>query len=73
MIRTVKISKQNFERILHGNRSIPDDNFGIGETIQFMCEDWVAHSYPIEATIKSKYESTVKTTAGIRTSRFPFV
>jgi len=55
MIRTVKISKQSFERILHGNRSIPDDNFGIGETIQFMCEDWVTHSYPYEKNKRLTY------------------
>lgn len=73
-MRKETISKQDFERILHGNRSIPNKNYTINETVQFWCENWQSYSYPIDATIKSIFlqHNTVKTTAGIRTSNFPF-
>ena len=76
MIKTFWLDKDGFGRALHGNRSIDLGTLDIevGETIQIFCKD-IHYSYPIEVTILSKLYKigTVKTTKGVRTSRFPFL
>jgi len=76
MIKTFWLNKEAFERALHGNRGIDFGtmNIDVGETIQLFCKD-IYYSYPIEVTIRSKFykRGTMKTTKGVRTSRFPFL
>lgn len=77
MIKTYWVDKDNFERALHGNRSIDCGSMEmiIGETIQIFCSDIQYYSFPIEIVVKYKFyqRSTIKGTKGVRTSRFPFV
>lgn len=68
------LDKQDFEKVLHGNRSIHiNDKVIVGHVYTFICND-TYYSYPVDAKIKSYYPAgdVYKTNKAIRTSNFPF-
>ena len=72
-MKKVYLSKNDFERVIHGNRSIPNNNYKIGDIVRFFCTD-AMYSYPIDAKIRYIIvkNDTVKTYPGYRTNDFPF-
>ena len=72
-MKSIWVSKKEFENVLHGNRSIENQNLKENEIVQVFCKDYIAYSYPVEAKVKRIYLDTIKTTPGVRTSRFPFL
>lgn len=76
MNRLVKLNISEFEAVLHGNRSIDDQDFDLHENVTFICSDFMKYSFPISAKITKLFNihglSRAKTTKGIRTSQFPF-
>lgn len=64
-----KVSKEDFERTLHGNRAIKVDSKGLkrGDVIQIACTDWQTYSYSVYAEIASiPFINKVKVKKGYR-------
>lgn len=74
MTRLVKLKTQEFEAVLHGNRSIDNQDFKLHETINFICEDFMKYSFPISAKITKLFTvhniQRAKTTKAIRATKF---
>lgn len=72
-MKTYFVSKSEFERVLHGNRSIKiQKSVRISEWILFICTDTQRYSAPVQARVKSLYDGVFKIRTAEGVSEFPF-
>lgn len=74
MSRLVRLNTSEFESVLHGNRSINNQDFKLHETVDFICDDFMKYSYPVSAKITKLFTvhgiKRAKTNKATRTTKF---